>query len=470
MGSSLYDGVPIVFAGQRVAGFPDLEQTWVDGMRANKTPIALVEFATQPGTAEVAKGIGFMGIRLHAITPPEMALIKPQDAVTRWARAVRERDVRLLYVRPLPIENPSVSKAPEKSGPLEVTGDELLQKNLDYMNEIAAAIKVGKHQLGAPAPIANIPFPWPLLLVLAAGAAAGGWLVLARFVRLPEKLGYVVVAVAVLGFAAVFLKGYTTLARQVYALAAAIAFPTLGILLATEYIERGKGIAKAYWVASGVSLIGALHVVGFLADSRFMLKVAQFAGVKLAHVGPPGLILLAVLLGPLPLVLSKGPDGFGRIGKVLRQQVPMRYLAIAGVVGLAGIVYLLRTGNEGMPVLGIEQQFREFLEVLLVARPRTKEFLIGHPLLIAALDQHVRGRKSLSGWLMVGAVIGQLSMVNTFSHIHTPLWVSGLRTGLGLVLGLAIGWIIVRPLVEWVVRRAEIPSHSEGPEGPSIGA
>jgi hypothetical protein len=108
--------------------------------------------------------------------------------------------------------------------------------------------------------------------------------------------------------------------------------------------------------------------------------------------------------------------------------------------------------------------------VLLVARPRTKEFLIGHPLLVAALDQRLRGRKSLSGWLMVGAVIGQLSMVNTFSHIHTPLWVSGLRTGLGLVLGLAIGWVILRPLVEWVVRRAEIPAHPEGPEGPSMGA
>lgn len=456
MSSPLYAGVPIVFAGQRVAGFPDLEQEWVSGMRNRQIPIGLVEFIQQPGSAQVTKGIGFRGIRLHAITGPEMAQIDLPTALARWARAVRERDIRLLYVRPFPVENPLISgKPPEKSGSLHVVNDELLQKNIDYVQDIANTIQADGYHLGAPAPMQPIPFPWPLLLVLAAGAAAGGWLLLVRFVRLPERLGWAIVILAVGLFALVYLKGYTTLARQVYALVAAIVFPTLGALLAYEYVGHGKGLIKAYWIAAGISLIGAVHVVGFLSDVRFMLKVEQFAGVKLAHVGPPGLMMLAVLLGPLPLVLSKSPDSlWSRVRRIFSEQVPVRYLIIAGVAGLAGLVYLVRTGNEGMPVLGVEQQFRQLLEVVLLARPRTKEFLIGHPLLVAALDQHMKGRKGLAGWLMVGAVVGQLSMVNTFSHIHTPLWMSSLRTGTGLVLGLAVGWFIVRPLVEWFARRA----------------
>ena len=104
----------------------------------------------------------------------------------------------------------------------------------------------------------------------------------------------------------------------------------------------------------------------------------------------------------------------------------------------AGAVYILRTGNFGLPVANMEIVLREFLEKVLVVRPRTKEFLIGHPALYILL----RERRGKAAWLMPVAVIGQLSMVNTFSHIHTPLLVTLIRTGYGLVFGYIIGWTV----------------------------
>ncbi|MNC52322.1 hypothetical protein D3C75_1016630 [compost metagenome] len=44
-----------------------------------------------------------------------------------------------------------------------------------------------------------------------------------------------------------------------------------------------------------------------------------------------------------------------------------------------------------------------------------------------------------AAFIMIVAVIGQLSMVDTFAHIHTPVLISVIRGGLGLGLGLIIG-------------------------------
>jgi hypothetical protein len=460
-----YDGIPVVFSGQRVAGYPDLAAEWVSGLAARQLPVGLIEFVAQPGDDAMVRGVGLRGIRVHAITPPELVKMDPEVGVERWRRAVRERDIRLLYVRPLPWENPAVTSLAsldETGG--EVTGDLLLQKNVEYLQRIAGALQRDGYELGQPVPFRRLVYPWPILLLLAAGVGAGAWLLLARLVRLPLWVGSGVVAASVVLFAAGYLMGYTSLVRRAFALVAAVAYPTLGVLRARETAGRPGGVMKGYWVATGISLLGALQVVGLLGEVRFMLKIEQFAGVKLAHVAPPFLVFLAVVLGPLPMVLERGAGGWGRVQRFLSAQVPVRYLAAAALAGVCGLLYVLRTGNDALPVWRAELYLRQLLEGLLVVRPRTKELLVGHPLLVAALDQEARGRSSLAGWLMVGAVIGQLSMVNTFSHIHTPLWVSAWRTALGLVGGLIIGWCVARPLVEWVAtsylatRRADVGS------------
>ena len=113
-------------------------------------------------------------------------------------------------------------------------------------------------------------------------------------------------------------------------------------------------------------------------------------------------------------------------------------------------------GNAGAGwKLGSEQLLRDRLEDLLVARPRFKEFAIGYPLLLLGL--HMRsstasltppslfkgeGDRALGeGWSLLIAIgmIGPISVVNTFCHLHSPLYLALWRTANGIVLGSAIG-------------------------------
>ena len=53
--------------------------------------------------------------------------------------------------------------------------------------------------------------------------------------------------------------------------------------------------------------------------------------------------------------------------------------------------------------------------------------------------------------VMVG-LIGQISLINTYAHLHTPLMVSILRTANGLWIGILIGVIAIL-LIEWALRK-----------------
>ncbi|MFQ6118185.1 MAG: DUF5693 family protein, partial [Candidatus Bipolaricaulia bacterium] len=45
-------------------------------------------------------------------------------------------------------------------------------------------------------------------------------------------------------------------------------------------------------------------------------------------------------------------------------------------------------------------------------------------------------------------MVGQVSIINTFAHLHTPLLMSLLRTANGRVLGLVVGLILLE-IVRW---------------------
>jgi hypothetical protein len=63
---------------------------------------------------------------------------------------------------------------------------------------------------------------------------------------------------------------------------------------------------------------------------------------------------------------------------------------------------------------------RAFLERVLFARPRTKEFLIGYPALwLLACLRNLRPVYRMVLWL--SATIGFVTLVNSFCHLHTPL-------------------------------------------------
>jgi len=125
---------------------------------------------------------------------------------------------------------------------------------------------------------------------------------------------------------------------------------------------------------------------------------------------------------------------------------------------------LFRSGNFGLPVFGPEVRLRQALEDLLVARPRTKEFLIGHPaLVLAAGAAALRLRAWVVPLAMVGAV-GQAGLINSFSHIHTPLVLVVLRTLYALLIGSVLGAAAL-VVLERVVRKV-VPAAAVQPAAP----
>jgi hypothetical protein len=133
------------------------------------------------------------------------------------------------------------------------------------------------------------------------------------------------------------------------------------------------------------------------------------------------------------------------IKDTLEKNIKVKHLIMGSLVALVGIVYIARTGNYSfIPMVELESTVRELLEDLLYVRPRFKAFLIGHPFLIVALYYWDEIKTHLIGYpLVLLAGIGQITVINTFAHIHIPLFVSLLRVFHGYWLGLLLGLILI---------------------------
>lgn len=483
---------PVLFWGTTVTGYSgDLERV-EEELAAAGAALGVIEFAPQLGLESLARLTGFRLVRVHSITEREMAAgIPPGTAVERWLRAVRERQVRLLYVRLYLPETGQGAAA-------------LVDHNLAYLRRLTGELMAAGYGLGMPEPVPAPPAqPWALgLIALAAGACAGGtawavWAWLRRELGLvparPERergvfllqldRGFFIAAaagalVAVALFSALWLKGYTVLARQALALLAAVCFPTIAVLAGLDAalaVVRGKreplrqlaGAAAGFGAALAFTWSGALFVAALLTDVRFLAKIAEFRGVKLAHVAP--LAVLAVVVGlrvagrSQPGLEPAAPGGGAegslpegaapRLGSGivsaarywLNRSIRLSELLVGLALAAALWVYVMRTGNDALPVPAFEAAFRRFLEQSFAVRPRTKEFLIGHPALLWAfvywpvLADGSRRHRALAAALVLAGAIGQISVINSFAHAHTAVAVSAVRTGWGLLLGLALG-------------------------------
>jgi len=239
------------------------------------------------------------------------------------------------------------------------------------------------------------------------------------------------------------------LARKSFALLAVIIFPLLAVMTMVRKKERTiPGAVAALGLMTGMSLLGAILLTGLLADKSFLLKLDQFSGVKLAH-------FLPLLILPLYFFFKEHEQKpLVAIRNVLQAPLLVWYVLMGLFLLVVVVIYLLRTGN-GTPELvsSWEVKFREMLNTLLMVRPRTKEFLIGHPLMLLLLYYGYSNKKFP---LLFLGIVGQISVVNTYAHLHTPLGISLLRSFHGLWLGILLGLVlllVVRITTAWITRR-----------------
>ena len=121
-------------------------------------------------------------------------------------------------------------------------------------------------------------------------------------------------------------------------------------------------------------------------------------------------------------------------------------IALIGVL-LAGIgLIIFRSGNVAF-ISGFETKIRLTLEKLLIARPRTREVFIGYPSLL--ILNFLAAKKYFAHYreiFRIGVALGFSSVINSFCHFHTPMFLILLREFNGLWTGLIVGLVAVAVL------------------------
>lgn len=194
-----------------------------------------------------------------------------------------------------------------------------------------------------------------------------------------------------------------------------------------------------------ITMVGALYEVSFLASTRDMLELVIFRGVKISQIMPI-LLSLVVFLYYIGVSRDKVEERLDihEVGKFLNMNVKFWH-AMMGVLALAVLaILLLRGGNTNVKVPGPELRFRNFLENTLPVRPRTKAIFLGYPavVLLIYLAYKKRGR-FLEVFLTILIAIGQADIVNTFSHIRTPILVSFQRIAIEYIVCIPVAIIFV---------------------------
>lgn len=382
-----------------------------------QVPLGIFEFYAQQGLPNLARSLEKNAVRIHCINENEMKKSNEKEALERFNLAVSERNIRALYVRLFGLEHPATA----------------LENGLAFIGKIKANIEAKGLVVGPVKSLASIPYSRLLVFVVGLGVLGGGVLFLNYFFA-PQWTALLSLG-GLLGWAGLlYLR--PLLARKAFALLAVIIFPMLAVMALVRKEKRTVGGAvKALLLMTGISFWGAILLTGLLADKSFMLKLEQFSGVKLAHLVP-----LVVL--PLYFFFKDSDQKpFSKMREVL--QTPfLVWHVVAGAFFLVIVaIYLLRTGNSVPGLVSAwEIKLREFLSFWLYVRPRTKEFLIGYPLMLLLLYFGYAHQKLP---LLFLGIIGQISVVNTYAHLHTPLGISFLRTVHGLWLGILLGLLLL---------------------------
>jgi hypothetical protein len=396
----MFAGVSTPFAGRPA---DDLAlATWLE---ENGFALLMIELVEQTGVTTYAETMGRV-IRLHGLSFIEE--VDPQGRIDRAVRALKERNIRVLFYRTPPT----------------LTPDARMAELVHAMSGTNAAVPAGM-QPGVAEPFAELE-PTPLLAigsVLASagiGAAAGG--MIGPRLALVGGGGMALLALVVA------ITGSGRLG-DVLRLGAAVLFAVVAVFVARPSPRLG-GAALEYLKAGLVVLAGGFVLSGLAYDTAFLVSARDFWGVKALLLAPPA--LAALVAGYLVLGRPKWADTV----PIIQLEVRVWHLAVLSVAAAAVAYLTLRSDNTGA-AFDIELAFRQELENLLYVRPRTKEFLIGFPALLVGIVLATRTR--YAWWLYVVAAVGTASAVDTFTHFHAPLFASLVRTVLGLVIGFAVG-------------------------------
>jgi len=433
----------IIFDEEEALGYPSkkmLSET-AQFLQENNYPFGMIEFTSQKGIHTLASKISQLAVRVHSITKEEMEKITMNTAIDRWTRAAQERNIRLFYLNPF----------------LKIREGDLVPYNLNYIESIKNELVRNHYSIGKASLFPTYQVSPILIYIIGLGIISAGILLLMEFLKLSKKHELILFIVSF-----VFLFIISKLAGQIFlmkilALTSALIFPTLAIimnkiyflkvfsnrdkastnldLVSHSYLEVLKNIFTGITRIMMISVIGGLIIGALLTHYQFILAIQLFSGIKIAYILP--LILVTFYLW----WISKEDKRL--LIEDFKKPILFEHAFLVLIFLVFGVIYIVRSGNFSfLPVPDIEEKMRLFLENILVARPRSKEFLIGYPLLSLAIAMNFLGLHYLKLPIVIMGTVAPVTIVNTFCHVHTSLSFSLLRTFHGYWLGLLFSIVL----------------------------
>lgn len=405
----------------------------------------------QRGINAFSKYSGYVNTKVFSTDATQLQKLSYSGLAEQWGRAISQRNVRVLYVRPL-----------DKT---EKTVIENFEDTLEAISEIKDRIYHMGMEIGNAKGLGTVKQNSYIQLGMSIGIISAGFLLLIlmlneNILKSLNKVIYVLFGIICIGTIGVYCLPYAyntfgDLMNKLFALAASVIFASFsGMYLIYNgkkyYLEGKKDIKRVILNATLLLLIsiiiagiGGVFIGALLSDSKYILKLDTFRGVKISFLLPLLIWGLIYVMKwgiytdsenkPLPLI--------EQCKKFFSETITVKYVAIFGVIALALLVIIMRSGNTmTSSASSFELMFRNFLEKYLVARPRTKE-LIAFPILMFIPYLANFKNKEFCFFAMGGAMIGIENVINSFCHIRMPVLVTSLSTIYSLIFGIIIGSI-----------------------------
>ncbi len=465
-----YDCNPeyLIFQGDSVFGY-DMETDEPEDtyryMYDNDIAVGLVEsgvqrgHSKQKGIKDLVKMLDYRAVRVLPIVGYIQKRYEwygyegAEEIENTIYRAITERNIRSIYFRPFREQDNDIVYITEWE-PYEEMFNRLEKRLIPHH------IKFGEASYMSP----NMPHPM-LIAGISYGLIAIGMFLFTRYIWIFDKLKYILLVISIIiSTAAAYLVPNAW--SLLLAILTSVLMPVFVAMLLCKILNRfiikklyerssimiRKSSVSAYLILIISLILGGLSLGALLSHSNYLLEIKYFRGVKISQLLP-----LIIFIGVYILEMSsfifynnensscKSTDdckyqNWKYVKKILFEDIKLVHLVILGAVGLVGIVYIARTGHETkIQPSSIEMLIRNTLELKLLARPRTKEMFIAFPALYILLTRMAQNKKRGAFILALISMLGFTSVLNTFSHLRTPLYISIARTFYSMVFGLIIG-------------------------------
>lgn len=450
----------LIPGGEAVFGYDSQREAFaLDYLRDNNVAIGLIETNVQrqnimqKGVEDLAKALDYNAIRVFSVWDyiqfryAYYGYEGAEEIENTLYRAIVERNIRAIYFKPIKETDNYFAY---------ITDMDVYRDMFQSLNQRLSAHGI---TMGSATVMENYQIPRLAQLALGLGAGLGGVLLLNTFLPVRRKWNLLLSGAAVVCVTAAWVAAPNTY-RLVASFAGAVVFACLAsaffLRAAKETSTRlpanaglGTILPRAMGVlavAVAVSLAGALMTAAPLSSTDYMLEIEIFRGVKAAQLLPLAFFVVLFLsyFGSFEKEREVNTlqvrDLFDDVTALLRWTIPVWAVLVAAALGAVGYYYIARTGHEtAVTVTTVEVVFRNYLENLLLARPRTKEFLVAFPCIMLAVHCAVRRLPFFTALFGLAGVIGLTSVCNTFMHIRTPLYLGVVRTACSLALGILVG-------------------------------